>query len=568
MDHNTNNNSHDPSSSSLPILANGITASPKEIQPSKTIETMTTCSLASLSDGTSGNVTPIILSEGATVDGSTSGTSSGSEMNLPETAMEEQGHSHDHKHHDCHQHNHIHHEGRSQNFEDHNEHLNERKQEHTVLEHTQDPYVEMPVVGDRHFHHDGHESCGDRHRNHHAHHEAHDHNHNHHGEHDHEVHDHRHSHHSEHEHSHAHGGMNVADDHAKVQDCHHDRRGLCNHESRHESDDMQILSGASFAECHDDCETKNNTCDLQDQNHSCESLEAPHKRPYDDNRKDHQCGDKDHHDSKHAKRPHHEDEHGEVLLNGGTDAAANEHEQTGCGGHHHEHMHDGHHHDHVHDEMQHCVHPQDHHHIHEHSDECRHESLDFALEHDHAHGHNHNGEHHHHHDHGECEEEEGVICLAVVREDGTDISLFDASGNVRSFSFKGDIRKLCFSSHGQNADDLLTPCFDEAGNHGIPQDACFCGVETAHLHAHIHDPRTCDDETNCGNVDLMKLARLTLFPTDGRKDYIPTANVMLEIPVSEVMPKECNSRLLRQMSNSSMESLGKRMHRVRVSYKA
>ena len=60
-------------------------------------------------------------------------------------------------------------------------------------------------------------------------------------------------------------------------------------------------------------------------------------------------------------------------------------------------------------------------------------------------------------------DDEGALCLAVVGANGTDISLIDASGNVRGFSYKGDIRKLCFSSHGQDADDLLTPCFDEDG---------------------------------------------------------------------------------------------------------
>ena len=170
-------------------------------------------------------------------------------------------------------------------------------------------------------------------------------------------------------------------------------------------------------------------------------------------------------------------------------------------------------------------------------------------------------------------DDEGALCVAVVGANGTDISLIDASGNVRGFSYKGDIRKLCFSSHGQDADDLLTPCFDEDGNHGIPDESCFCGVERPHLHAHVHDPKTCsDDGTKAAeDSDLMKLAKLTLFPTDDHEDvFVPAEDNLLQIEVSEHMPKACNAKeLLRHISDSGTDRSdasrkNRRIHKVKV----
>ena len=174
--------------------------------------------------------------------------------------------------------------------------------------------------------------------------------------------------------------------------------------------------------------------------------------------------------------------------------------------------------------------------------------------------------HEHSHEIDEYEEDGGVLCLAVVRESGADISLFDASGEVRSFSYKGDIRNLCFSSHGQQADDLLTPCFDDAGNHGSPEEGCFCGVETPHLHAHVHDPKTCnEDSPSTAEVDLMKLARMTLHPTEESKN-----SSLFQIPVSERLPKECNSKEFVHHLSAGGDSRHvplkkRRMHKVKVS---
>lgn len=167
----------------------------------------------------------------------------------------------------------------------------------------------------------------------------------------------------------------------------------------------------------------------------------------------------------------------------------------------------------------------------------------------------------------EEDEEDCVTCLAVIRESGTEISLFDASGHVRSFKHNGDIRKLCFSSHGQDADDLLTPCFDEDGNHGTPDEGCFCGEEAPHIHAHLHDPKTCDDNgPKNGNLEkeLMNLARLTLYLSEDLEDSL------YNIPVSEHMPKQCNSKeYIRHLSGADSDTpphpvRRQRMHKVKV----
>jgi hypothetical protein len=268
-------------------------------------------------------------------------------------------------------------------------------------------------------------------------------------------------------------------------------------------------------------------------------------------------------------------------------------------GHNHEshEMHDSHAHDdhHAHGSHEgnatqsHEGHSHDHHaHTEGHHDHCATNEDDDAKDSHEGHSHDHHSHSHNHTEaghHDNCEidddEEEGVTCLAVVRETGTEISLFDAQGQVRSFSHKGDIRKLCFSSHGQDTDDLLTPCFDDDGNHGIPDEGCFCGVETPHLHAHLHDPKTCDDEESALNkegtmeAELMKLARLTLHPTDDGEFETDNTKDQSEarlynIPLSEHMPKQCNSQAFtRHMSGADSDvppaPFRKRtMHKVKV----
>lgn len=184
------------------------------------------------------------------------------------------------------------------------------------------------------------------------------------------------------------------------------------------------------------------------------------------------------------------------------------------------------------------------------------------------------------------------LCLAVIREDGGDVVLFDASGRPRLFSFKGDdIRKLCFDTHSSSAtpatfvDDLLTPCFDQDGNHGIPEENCFCGVDTAHLHAHLRDPRTCqendDDDDNASKKKAAKsnisyLASQTLHPIDPDYHHHQVdSSEMVNIDVSDSLPKACNEKRNScedmHMSNNYQKdsrqtvhnNLRRRMHKVR-----
>lgn len=183
-------------------------------------------------------------------------------------------------------------------------------------------------------------------------------------------------------------------------------------------------------------------------------------------------------------------------------------------------------------------------------------------EHSHQQEHSHQHSHQHSHNHHEQQQQQveqdtkkPSLCLAVIREDGADIVIFDALGSPRTFSCKGDdTRKLCFSSHGNHlVDDLLTPCFDAEGNHGVPDEMCFCGVETPHLHAHVKDPKTCtaarlvmqqqqkqshQSSPPPQDGDILHLATQTLYPVHQEQ--------LVQINVSEQMPKQCNSEELKQ----------------------
>jgi hypothetical protein len=143
-----------------------------------------------------------------------------------------------------------------------------------------------------------------------------------------------------------------------------------------------------------------------------------------------------------------------------------------------------------------------------------------------------------------------ITCIGLISSTGNEISIFDARGNLQSFSYTGGGNNtisdysLCFSTHGHNnADDLLTPCFDQEGLHGDPEETCFCGIDTPHLHAHIHDPKNCGQATNSvggGSLEsqLMLLARLILHP-------IPTTKVQLLILHDDEYPSKpfqcCNA---------------------------
>ena len=162
----------------------------------------------------------------------------------------------------------------------------------------------------------------------------------------------------------------------------------------------------------------------------------------------------------------------------------------------------------------------------------------------HQHGHHH-GNHHHHHSH-DHEDSNSVLCLAVVRENGTDVVIFDASGIPLTFRYDNQgtskvsdsSKQLCFHTHGSDA-DLLTPCFDEHGNHGVPDESCFCGVDTPHIHAHLREMCMAHLEQQSTNMEHL-LASQTLYPVSGGE--LEEASAGLILPVSDSMPKTCNSQ--------------------------
>jgi copper chaperone CopZ len=139
----------------------------------------------------------------------------------------------------------------------------------------------------------------------------------------------------------------------------------------------------------------------------------------------------------------------------------------------------------------------------------------------------------------------------VVQENGTDVVVFDASGKPRTFH---GTQLLCFQTHGNDtAGDLLTPCFDENGNHGDPEEDCFCGIDTPHLHAHVYDPRGCHDDENYTGDKMSLLASHILHPVTDENE------LLIQIGVSESMPKECNARAWQRNNDYHP---GRRVHEV------
>lgn len=173
-----------------------------------------------------------------------------------------------------------------------------------------------------------------------------------------------------------------------------------------------------------------------------------------------------------------------------------------------------------------------------------------------------------HHDHNTAEVDSDEnnsnrLCLAVIRENGVDVVIFDAEGVPRTFRTTGaDLQKLCFRSHGY--DDMLTPCFDETGKHGAPEESCFCGIDTPHLHAHVRDPKMCDnataddDKAKFSSDKIGYLASQVLHPTrNDKEDNIP----LIHIPVSESMPNMCNFQEALRASTSNNGSDASLCHR-------
>jgi copper chaperone CopZ len=106
---------------------------------------------------------------------------------------------------------------------------------------------------------------------------------------------------------------------------------------------------------------------------------------------------------------------------------------------------------------------------------------------------------------------------------------------------------------------LLTPCFDEFGNHGIPDESCFCGVDTPHIHAHLRELCAAYQEhqqqqggqSNKASVSANYSGALTTMLASQTLHPIPDddGKLLLEfsIPATEGMPSACNSREIRQL---------------------
>ena len=207
----------------------------------------------------------------------------------------------------------------------------------------------------------------------------------------------------------------------------------------------------------------------------------------------------------------------------------------------------------------------------EYCQEQNHDSIDYSPIHTHSHS------HHHDHHHDDCKEElqnakhnhsnkqqnhlhSKPSLIAIVRENGTDVDVYDIHGNVKTFQTK-DLKsghKLCFSTHGKNVDLYLTPCFDNEGVHGEPSETCFCGVTTPHFHAHIRKD-SCnnnDDSLADGNTDdkgnVSDLAQITFHPMESFEEYqtssitTATAATATTMLTSDSLPIMCNSSELKK----------------------
>ena len=131
--------------------------------------------------------------------------------------------------------------------------------------------------------------------------------------------------------------------------------------------------------------------------------------------------------------------------------------------------------------------------------------------------------------------------VALIHENGISVDVMDVKGKLIQYSIREEdllalkggnhrhpkVVRLCFSSHGMGdiADELLTPCFDENGEHGEPEESCWCGEDDPHIHAHIHDPSICNDtSSSCSknittkSIDLSFLAKVTLYPVEKAYD--------------------------------------------------
>ena len=144
---------------------------------------------------------------------------------------------------------------------------------------------------------------------------------------------------------------------------------------------------------------------------------------------------------------------------------------------------------------------------------------------------------------------ESPNCIAILRDDGK-VDVYDIDGVLKIFSSASIIKsdaansKFCFSSHGHDVDSFLTPCFDENGRHGEPEESCFCGIDVPHLHAHRYHNKTCTDDVDGKSMpEMERLAGVVFFPVDEEEQLLSATN---SIPLSEGFPSNCNSKEYRE----------------------
>lgn len=170
------------------------------------------------------------------------------------------------------------------------------------------------------------------------------------------------------------------------------------------------------------------------------------------------------------------------------------------------------------------------------------------------------------------------VCLAVLRPDNSALDVFDASGKAQQFILRNkrhmkDIsdKEICFATHSgktsnNDIDMMATPCFNDMGYHDEPSEICPCGEEEAHIHAHIYNPDICDVDDCCMTDAIRKkatnwnfLSQLTFYENDNSSGSGSKAG-HIHMPITENLPSECNSKVLRSSLNERGLKLSHWLH--------